>query len=443
MTYSKIDVASHDTVTSALDLFKPPETKTSTLKGTTREVNPITDVDNAQIDFEFRTNNFNYWNPENTRLLVRAKVVKADGSDIEDTDNVKVAPVTNLLHTLFSIATLTINNNDIEYQANYPFAAYIESLLSRSVGYKKTIGGSSMWIEDSAGRLDRDDIDRTNSGAVKARKELISSSKTFELCDRIHLPFLNQERYVLPNTTIKLSLTRSSEKLCLLSTDATDTADYKIVITKCALLIHEIVINPSIINAQSSLLTSGQKVMYPLNQVETQMFTISAGKLSDRIVIKTNQQQPKRATFVFIDHEAKNGAISKDPFKFQHFDIRRISLDLDGQPIPAKPIETNFPAGLCARAYHDLAMATGKAFSDVDHGITMENFKNGYTVFMFDLTPDACEGAGAHLINFGSLTLEVTFGTALPSTVSLFAYLEREELLKFNNERVLEKLPRI
>ena len=62
---------------------------------------------------------------------------------------------------------------------------------------------------------------------------------------------------------------------------------------------------------------------------------------------------------------------------------------------------------------------------------------------MFDLTPDACEGSGSHLINFGSLTLEVTFGTALPATVSVFAYLERDELFKFDNEKTLEKLPRI
>ena len=278
---------------------------------------------------------------------------------------------------------------------------------------------------------------------IKARKALISSSKTFELCDHLHIPFLNQIRYGKTNTTVKLTLTRSSDKLCLMSTDAADNEAYKVIISKCTLLVHEIVINPSIITAHTTLLTGGNQVMYPLNQVESQMFTISAGKLSDRIVIKTNQQLPKRITFAFVDHEAKNGSLTKDPFKFLHCDVKRMSLDVDGRPFPHKPLETNFPDGLCAQAYFNLAMATGRLYGDVSHGITMKQFKNGYTLFMFDLTPDGCHGAGVHLIKHGSLTLDVTFGTALPNTVSLFAYLERDELIQIDNERVLTKLPRI
>ena len=184
-------------------------------------------------------------------------------------------------------------------------------------------------------------------------------------------------------------------------------------------------------------------VKYPLNQVESQMFTVSAGNLSQRVVVRTNQQHPKRILVAFIDHEAKNGSHTKDPFNFQHFDIRRIGLDVDGQPVPAKPIETNFTTGLVAHAYHNLAMATGKSLSNDDHGITMDAFKKRHTIFMFDLTPDACEGAGTHLINFGSLTLEVTFGTALANAISIFVLSERDELLKFDKNKTLERLPRI
>ena len=76
MSYSKIDEASLDTATSALDLFKAPTTKTSTLKGRSRQINPIGNVNGSQIDFEFRTSSFDYWDPENTRLLVELKVEK-------------------------------------------------------------------------------------------------------------------------------------------------------------------------------------------------------------------------------------------------------------------------------------------------------------------------------------------------------------------------------
>jgi hypothetical protein len=278
---------------------------------------------------------------------------------------------------------------------------------------------------------------------MKKRKELISGSRQFELCDGLHIPFFHQTRYLIPNTIVKLRLTRSSDKLCLLSTAADDTNDYKIILTQCTLVINEVHVNPSIINSQSTLMSVGNLAMYPMNHAETRMFTVSAGKLSDRIVIGTNQQVPKRVTIAFVDHEAKNGSLAKDPFRFQHFDIRRISLDLDGRPIPHKPIETNFPNGLVAQAYYHLAMATGRSDDDVDHGITMEQFKNGQTLFMFDLTPDGCQGSNVHLIKHGSLSLEVVFGTALPATISVIIYTERDELLKFDKNRTLTKLARI
>ena len=180
-----------------------------------------------------------------------------------------------------------------------------------------------------------------------------------------------------------------------------------------------------------------------MNHVETQMFTISAGKLSDRIGINVNQQVPKRISFAFVDHEAKNGSLAKDPFRFGHFDISRFSLDLDGRPIPNRPIETNFATGAVAHAYYNLARATGRAHDDVDHGITMQQFKNGFTIFMFDLTPDGCHGSGVHLIKFGSLSLDVTFRTALPNTVSLIVFTERDELIQFDKDRTLQRLPRI
>ncbi len=139
MSYSKIDPSSNDTATSSLDLFKSPESKTSTLDGRSRQITPTTDPNSPHLDFEFRTPNFEYLDPEQTRLLVQLHVEKLDGGDIGDEDTAKVIPTTFLLHTLFQVVALSINNNDVSYEANYPHTAYLETLLSRSKGYKETI----------------------------------------------------------------------------------------------------------------------------------------------------------------------------------------------------------------------------------------------------------------------------------------------------------------
>ena len=43
-----------------------------------------------------------------------------------------------------------------------------------------------------------------------------------------------------------------------------------------------------------------------------------------------------------VDHQAKNGDLDKDPFNFAHFGLKSIVLDVDGFPIPSKPIQTDF-----------------------------------------------------------------------------------------------------
>ena len=158
MTYSKIDPDSLDSASSVLDLLKPPETITSVLESDDRDVNPIGDANAPQLDFEFRTSSFKYLNPTETRLLVQGKVTKADGSDIEDADTCTVTPSCNLLHTLFQSYVLSIAGHDVAYGSNYPWQAYLLEVVSRSTGHKRSIGASSGWIEDSAGRIDRASI---------------------------------------------------------------------------------------------------------------------------------------------------------------------------------------------------------------------------------------------------------------------------------------------
>ena len=200
MTYSKIDPESLDSASSVLDLLKSPETITSVLESDDRDVNPIGDANAPQLDFEFRTSSFKYLNPTETRLLVQGKVTKADGSDIEDADTCTVTPSCNLLHTLFQSYVLSIAGHDVAYGSNYPWQAYLLEVVSRSTGHKRSIGASSGWLEDSAGRVDRANIAAANAADMKARKELIASSKEFQLCGGFNIPFLNQSRFLLPDT---------------------------------------------------------------------------------------------------------------------------------------------------------------------------------------------------------------------------------------------------
>jgi hypothetical protein len=300
------------------------------------------------------------------------------------------------------------------------------------------MGRCGLWIENSTGVVDKTDITAGDVN-ITARKALISKSKTLDMVGKINLGFNAQDRLLIPGSTLKLRLTRSDPSFCLIKT-AADATNYKIVIEKCELILTQVKVHPSIVTAHNSLHLAGNTVKYPLNKTHSQMFTIPAGMTSHRINVLINQQKPKRIFIAFLNHLAKNGHYDYDPFKFQHFSTNSINLEIDGHPFSTKPIKMNFAQGKYIIPYFNLARATGKAFTDQDHGISLDQYKNGYTVFGFDLTPDHCEGGGVHLIRNCSIVLDVSFQQALTNTISVFMYAERDDLIEIDHNRSIHRL---
>lgn len=443
MSFGKIHQQSKDTVSSALDYFDVPATNTSVLDGTTVSIGPVRNANGSMVDFQYRTDAFTHIDGRNSYLHVQCKVKKADGSNIPaNLDQCKVMPVNNFMHSLFQTLELTLGGHHINYDPNYAYTAYQENLLSYGRDYKRTVGKSFLWVEDETGVVDTEDIGDDEKADVKVRKSLIANSATVDMVGSLNIPFLRQDRYIHPDTEVSIRLTRTDPTFCLIKTEEDDT-NYKIEIEKCELHLRLLKVHPSIINSHNALLASGSTIKYPLNKVTTQMFTVAQGKQSERINVVINQQKPKRMFFAFLDHDAKNGDYNKDPFKFKHYNLSSIVLDVDGQPLPSKPIKMSFAEKTFSEPFFLLAQATGKSLVNGDLGVTRDQFANGYAIFAFDLTPDLCEGAGVHLIKNSTITLDVSFAEPLAGTISIFMYSEQDELLEVDLEKVVHRLSRI
>lgn len=443
MTYAKIHQDSPDTASSALDLFATPETKTSALSSSTIEINPTRDPGNTQVDFCVETTKFNYLDLANTRIHVQCKVLKEDGTKLsDDVDSVKVMPISNFFGALFSIVQISLGNHDIQYNSNYSLTSYMENLLSYGLGCKKTIMQSSLWIEDDTGPVDTADITEAMAADIKKRIALIAGSKTIDMIGKLNSSFMNQDRLLPPGVPLRIRLTLNDPSFLLQHTVVDQNTKYKVVIDKCSLIAPQIEVHPSIVAAHNAYLTAGHTMKFVLNKVDTQMFSIAAGQQNARISVSINQQKPKRAFFAFVSHEARSGSYITNPYNFKHFNLSSAVLDVDGQPRPSKPILVNFGENMYTQLFYNLAAVTGKGGSDEDNGITRDKFAKGYTILAFDLTPDQCEGGGVHLIENSSITLDLTFRDALTTTIGVFCYLERDDLLEIDQQRVVHRLSR-
>jgi len=115
-------------ISTEFDLFGRKARQDGCLKTTETIYKPIASVDQTDIEFLIPAGSDTYIDP-NIKLFIRGKLVKTDGTDLPETDY--VAGVNNLLHSLFSQCTISLNGTQISQASeNYNHRAYVETLLT-------------------------------------------------------------------------------------------------------------------------------------------------------------------------------------------------------------------------------------------------------------------------------------------------------------------------
>ena len=136
-----------------------------------------------------------------------------------------------------------------------------------------------------------------------------------------------------------------------------------------------------------------------------------------------------------VDTSAFNGNYTKNPFRFQGFDLNYLTLHVDEKQYPATPLTPNFTTHEVLRSYLQMFSATGRLYADGGIDIAPNDFLDGYAMFAFDLTPDGSHGQHYSINKRGNLRLDLKFGTALPTTTNLLIYAEFDNIIEIDKNR--------
>ena len=91
-----------------------------------------------------------------TILVVRAKVTKADGANL-DADE-KVGVVNNFLHSLFKQVDVFLKEKQVTHTTGtYSYRAYLETLFNYGPAAKKSQLTAALFCKDTAGKMDTAD----------------------------------------------------------------------------------------------------------------------------------------------------------------------------------------------------------------------------------------------------------------------------------------------
>lgn len=426
---------------SELDLFSLPLTQTSIESSSFLHYKPVSslsDDGDSPLEFLVPSSADHYIDLAHTMLHLKVQIGPIDAVDAE---NAKVAPVNNFIHSMFEQIDVFLNQKLVSPPNNqYPYRAYIETLLNYAQPALNSHLGAALWYADTPGNMNAaPNIPPTSADCnlgLLNRRSFSHGGKIFDMIGHLHCDIFNQPKFLINGVEMRLRLVRSKDAFCLM--DASDGGKFSVRVKEATLIVRRAKISPGILLAHANAL-SKTTAKYPIVRAEVKSFTLHRGIVGDSIESCISGSLPKRIVLGFVQNKAFNSNRALNPFNFEHFSINFLSLYVDGIQVPSKPLQPRFTGNNknYIEAYHTLFSGTGIHYLNEGIDINRTSYSKGYCLFAFDLTPDLSAHFSSHwsLVRTGSVRIEVRFEQALTETINCVVYAEFDNVLEIDSNR--------
>ncbi|XP_051573570.1 uncharacterized protein F54H12.2-like [Myxocyprinus asiaticus] len=294
-----------------------------------------------------------------------------------------------------------------------------------------TLAASGFFYKDTAGHMDvADHVAEGNCGLTQ-RAAFTNDSNVVELLAPIHSDIFFQEKLMLNGVDTKIRMTRGKDEFCLMRSD---TVAYKLNILSASLFVKKVSVSPAVrLGHAQALLSATAK--YPIDRLCLKNFSIPAGSRvcnQENVFLGT---LPKSVVLAMTDNDAFTRSYNKNPFAFKNYDLEFLTIYLDGQQHPAKPLQPEFESFSAVREFYQLALASGNHLKNQALSIDREDFLHGYTLYAFNFTPDEECSQHISLIKSGNIRLEAFFRQPLPQMINLIVYAIFDSIIEVSNRR--------
>ena len=430
--------------------YDPAPVQTEILKRETIPFRPIQATYDTTIQFDVDNQRYGkYIDPANITLEVEVGIKKrSDDSKLDKAK--KVAPINIPLHSMFKNVTTTLNGTVInESNGTYPYAAYIQTTMSKEREFLATQGELMLWEKDDEDSLDsatatkvQYEVDQVvdqqkitteavDSNALGRRQgrwfdnadSTDQSYHTVTLIGRPIGPLFQQERYLPYGVNMVLQFDRADNNFVLMNGEADE---YHLKIEKIQLFVDYVTINTQVFQSD---LSRKSNIVIPVTRPVVKTFTMYTGCNGETFTLFSGKL-PKRLVLGYVTNSAFHGKKDENPFNFQSFNIKKLYVTRNGENYPFRPFEPNFATKQYKREYMSIFEALGILNENSSVPISYDEFGNGFAFFCFDFTGEGKNGMvdenTKHLLDQGIMTVENSFEKPLESSVNLVAYAEFE-----------------
>ena len=393
------------------------------------DVLPISTIsENAPIEFLVPGSGAQYISLADTKLYVKCHIVQGDGSPLPSIpinpeelvpDAARVGPVNNFLHSLWRQPDVFWGDRLVSSSGlNYPYKSYIDVLLNNDTGAKQSQLQAQMFYKETAFFMaDVDPIAGGNSG-FQTRHEFFKESHRVDMQGPLYVDvFQGQSSMLLNGVDMRLKLWPSMANFNLMS--AWTTPSYKVVLDRVLLRICKVTVSPTVfLNHQKHLQTSTAK--YPYMKAELTTRAIETLQTSVSMENLFQGRIPAKLCVALLPTASYNGQFRSNPFDFKSANLNYLATYVNGISMPGSPFEPSFPTDNYIREYLSLFSAAGKLGEDSGNDISRQDYAGGYTLYCFDIDPEAQFTLKKQTGNF-KVDIRLQEGENEPLTILLYA----------------------
>ena len=353
------------------------------------------------------------------------------------TKDITCSVVNNFIHSTVSKITYQLNDFQMGDSApkSYSYRAYMDNLLSFSKGAKEQSLKYHGFEQDTPGGFE--DVNKltasnTNSG-FKKRSELFCTPNFFHFSVKLRIDLANIDQFLQPGVQLRFEIERNSDAFALLS-DVGDDVTFEFEIKDSTIEFDKMIPTPEYLNHfEKNILQEPLIYSYDKSQIHYFPYPANVNDLSIYSMFHTDKL-PSYLVFGLVDNDAFDGSVSKNPYNFQHFDLKEFYLLVNGISVPTQPVKLNITSMDYHQTYVNEFLDKLKLKNSNDSiGISANDWINGSFFWIVDLNVDKCCNFHEHNSKGGTIHLKLQTKTALPKTTRLIVYSTSRERMSIDH----------
>ncbi|KAL3079389.1 hypothetical protein niasHT_036378 [Heterodera trifolii] len=340
----------------------------------------------------------------------KLKKVADDGVVVDVPANAAVGLIQMPGATFIRNLKVHINQREV-YDSNqlYSYKVFLDTELSYPVAAKEAYFGVAGYFRDS-------DPTKVND----KRKKAVEESKSFQTISKLSADIFNQDLYMINNVEIDIELALQSDDF-MTHQEAANRDKYTLEVVNCRLIVKTVDLMDGL-SLDIAKKLDMEPARYGIRKTLMKSLFITGGRYDFSANLFT-EEVPRRVIIGLVPNQNYIGHNQKNPFYFNHHNVRDIELTASGRTYPQFPYNLDYKNNRYARAYHDTQEHLGMACTTESNGISYSMFKTAYCLYVFQMTNSQEDSPGFELIKEGCTAVNIRFAEAVPNEgVTLIAY---------------------